>query len=279
MISRKFFSIGSRGLTLLEALVAVALFSVLMMISTRLLTDRALGDRNATEMVARDRLFQHIGRIAGDPAALLRTLNQSSITAGSQVNPCFYACAHGTTLPPNLCKSGGSILPRCASKDGGGNVAWYPLTLFHPFSGEPVLGPDTVHMTEPDADLRTPVRYRKDGTRCAEFGTAPSQTAEFCPWIAEATFTPMCSQLAAQCCLPSHPGYPADTNCASDAKAYSYLIRYRLYWDPALIDPNATQGRVEMARLKSLESKVEVSCKQFLTTDPSSPLACPPFAN
>lgn len=167
-------ALDSRGFGLVEILLAAGIGSVVMMGITHMMTSMSLSVRGARTMASRDQLVTRIGREAGNPVSLKKSVEFASNASypGFPVNgpgSMLDNCANGTV--PNGC---------IARDTTTHNPISYGFTLTDSFS-MPIAGPDTA----------TAAVYDVTGAICGNASvSAPTQN---CPIIATASFRPNCA--------------------------------------------------------------------------------------
>ncbi|MFL5814058.1 MAG: tail fiber domain-containing protein [Bdellovibrionia bacterium] len=162
------------GFGLVEVLLAVGIGSVVMMSMTHLMTSMTLSVRGTRTVSSRDQLSTRIGREAGNPISLKRSVEFASNAGfpGFPVNgpgSMMDKCANGTV--PNGC------IARDATTH---NPISYGFTLTDSFS-TPIAGPDAT----------TAAVYDITGAMCGNASVSPP--TKNCPIIATASFTPICA--------------------------------------------------------------------------------------
>jgi hypothetical protein len=177
LINLKF---NSQGFGLVEVLLAAAIGSIVMMGLTQMMTSMALSLRGTRTMASRDQLSTRIGREAGNPVSLKKSVEFAS-NAGF---PGFPVNGPGTMM--DKCANGG-VANGCVARDSvTHNPVSYGFTLTDSF-GNPISGPDTA----------TAAVYDISGALCGNVTVSPPSAN--CPIIVTTSFTPNCANSQDSC--------------------------------------------------------------------------------
>lgn len=170
----------SKGFGLIEVMIASAVGGVVMLSMSSMMSSMNQSIRGTRTLSSRDQLYTRIGREAGNPTSL----GKSVAFTASSVFP-----GNGPGSMMDKCVNGG-VTNGCIALDSSGNHISYGFTLTDTMSN-PVAGPDVAHAAV----------YDTMGASCGSVTTtSPSIN---CPVIAYASFVPLCPgstpAIATQC--------------------------------------------------------------------------------
>jgi prepilin-type N-terminal cleavage/methylation domain-containing protein len=221
--------LNQKGLTLLELLITVGLFGVTSLVIANVLLNYTKSSQRLENQQAMDNLFFTIGQLAGNPASILKTVNNAFWPTGTNacLRTCVLGAVKGTTA--DSCSSGTYL---CRARTSADVVVWNTLSLVHPYTGSTVAS----------ADAGTYTRYMKNGAPCPVSVASPSL---MCPFIAVTEFSALCPSSTPTC-----------------VRMHSLNVHYYVRWDTRL----TTAQRVEfgISGTSQHEGTAHLPCSEIL---------------